>query len=132
MRNIPQLKLTHIGLSLGVATILLTGCASGGAAYKPIIDGPTGTAYKADLDQCQNLAETKSYDNSDTRTGAAIGAGLGGLIALADSDSGTGDVVGGAIIGALFGGGEAAFKTRKDRKNIVLNCMAGRGHNVVG
>jgi uncharacterized protein YcfJ len=89
--------------------------------------------YSADLGQCRQVAESRDYLNSDTRTGALIGAGLGGLIGLADADdANVEDFIGGAIIGALFGGGERALETRQERKSIVLNCMAGRGHRVVG
>lgn len=114
-----------------VGLLALGGCASGGAAYQPIVDGPTGAAYQADLADCQQLAETRGYDNSDTRTSAAIGAGLGGIIGLADSGS-LGEAAVGAAIGGLFGGGSGAIETREERKQIVMNCMAGRGHRIVG
>lgn len=120
-------------LMISGAALTLTACASGGAAYQPIVDGPQGVSYVADLGDCRQVAETRNYINSDTKTSAAIGAGLGGLIALADTkNADAGDFIGGAIVGALFGGGDRALKTRKERKSIVLNCMTGRGHRVVG
>ena len=120
-------------MALSVATVSLSACASGGAAYRPIVDGPQDAAYTSDLGECRQVAESRDYLNSDTRTSAAIGAGIGGLIGLADSDNADfGDFVGGAIVGALLGGGDRALETRQERKEIVLNCMAGRGHRVVG
>lgn len=120
-------------IALGVGALTLSACASGGAAYRPIVDGPTDGTYMADLSDCRGVAEKREYVNSDTKTGAAIGAGLGGLIGLADADdANVEDFIGGAIVGALFGGGEAALETRDQRKSIVMNCMAGRGHRVVG
>jgi len=120
-------------LIISGAALTLTACASGGAAYRPIVDGPQDTKYAADLGECRQVAESRDYLNSDTRTSALIGAGVGGLIGLAEADEGNvEDFVGGAILGALFGGADRALETRGERKHIVLNCMAGRGHRVVG
>ncbi|MEL6688376.1 MAG: glycine zipper family protein [Pseudomonadota bacterium] len=112
------------------AACLITGCASSGAAYQPVVDGPKGPAYQADLQDCQQLAETRQYDNADVRTSATVGAGIGGLIGAVDG--GVGEAAAGAVIGGLFGGGGEALETREERKEIVKNCMVGRGHNVVG
>lgn len=71
-------------LALTAVTLLLTACAGGGAAYQPIIDGPLSANYTADIAGCRQVAESRSYNNSDTRTGALIGAGLLGLSALGD------------------------------------------------
>lgn len=115
------------------ATLTLTACASGGAAYRPIVDGPQDAKYSADLGECRQVAESRDYLNSDTRTSALIGAGLGGLVGLAEADNASVEnFIGGALVGALFGGGDRALETRGERKHIVLNCMAGRGHRVVG
>jgi len=120
-------------LLLSAAAFSLSACATGGAAYEPIVDGPKDDIYVADLGECQKLAETREYLNSDTRTAAVVGAGVGGLVGLADAyDPNFEDFVGGAIIGALFGGGDRALKTRTERKYIVLDCMANRGHRVLG
>ena len=120
-------------LALTATTLLLCACAGGGAAYQPIIDGPLGANYTADIAGCRQVAERRSYNNSDTRTGALIGAGLFGLSALGDEhDNDAGDVIGGALVGGFLGGGVSAFKTRSERKDIVRNCMVGRGHRVVG
>lgn len=116
-----------------ISALSLTACAGGGAAYRPITDGPQDAQYAGDLQDCRAVAETRNYMNSDTRTSAAIGAGLGGLVGLIDAENAdVEDFIGGAIVGALFGGGEGALNTRSERKQIVMNCMAGRGHRVVG
>lgn len=120
-------------LALLLPLPLLTACAHGGAAYRPIVDGPVDATYVADLGACRNVAETRNYLNSDTQTNAAIGAGIGGLIGLVDNDGDDlGGFIGGALIGGLLGTAEGAFTTREERKDIVMNCMAGRGHRVVG
>ena len=123
-------RLSTLSLMPLAGGLFITACASTGADYQPIVDGSTGPAYQADLQDCQQLAQTRQYDNGDVRTSAAVGAGIGGIIGLADG--GVGDAVGGALIGGLIGGGSETFETREERKEIVMNCMIGRGHRVVG
>ncbi len=53
---------------------------------------------------------------------AALGAVIGGLE----------DGLGGAVVGSGLGAGSRAWETRTERKNIVIQCMTGRGHRVVG
>lgn len=132
--------------TLTAAMIVLSGCATGGAAYVPVIDGPKDQIYAQDLTDCQGLAETREYVNGDTKTAALTGAAVGGLIAVSNNNGhsrrysrshkrGNSDLesfAAGAIIGALFGGGKRALQTRSERKYIVLDCMAGRGHRVLG
>jgi hypothetical protein len=111
----------------------LSACATGGAAHQPIIDGPKDAVYHQDLSDCRSFAEERGYDNSDVRTQALIGAGIGGVLGLLDAQSADeGDFFTGAIIGGLFGGGSEALETRGQRREILLNCMAGRGHRVLG
>lgn len=119
-----------IFLTLLSGACFVSSCASSGAAYEPVVDGPTGPSYQADLQDCQQLAETRRYDNSDVRTSATVGAGIGGLIGAVDG--GVGEAAAGALIGGLFGGGGEALETRDERKEIVKECMIGRGHNIVG
>lgn len=118
--------------ALILSLVSLTACAGGGAAHVPIIDGPITAEYEADLSECQQLAETRRYDNPEVQTDALIGAGVGGLIGLAESrNDDVGDFLAGAIIGGLLSGGATALETRHQRKEIVLNCMAGRGYRVL-
>lgn len=120
-------------LIITISAFAFTACASGGAAYRPIVDGPQDIKYSADLGQCRQVAESRDYSNSDTRTSVAIGAVIGGLVGFADTrDAGFEDFIGGAILGGLLGGADGALETREERKYIVKNCMAGRGHRVVG
>ncbi len=132
--------------TLTAAMIVLSGCATGGAAYVPIIDGPKDQVYTQDLTDCQGFAESREYLNSDTKTAALTGAAVGGLIAATNNsgysrrhrhsrknrNSDLENFAAGALVGALFSGGKRALQTRKERKYIVLDCMAGRGHRVLG
>ena len=120
----------------GVATAL-TACASGGAAYRPIVDAPNtagyAAKYEADLADCRSFAEQRRYDNSDVRTQALVGASIGGVLGLIEGD-GTEfeDFAVGAAAGGAFGAGSGALETRGERKQIVVRCMQGRGHRVLG
>ena len=112
----------------------LAACGSTGANYEPIVDGPTGHAYYRDLSACRSLAEQRRYLDDETKLNAAIGAAAGGLIGAVsadDGDEGEGAIAG-AVIGGLAGTATGASDAHAHRKQIVINCMSGRGHRVVG
>ena len=111
----------------------LAACASSGSSYEPVADGPTDVTYAADLEACQAVATDRSYINGDTRNNAMIGAGLGMLAGIADDDVNDTEVaIAGAIVGAVAGAGATMVETRDERRDIVIDCMKGRGHPVVG
>ncbi|KLN61028.1 hypothetical protein WH96_09945 [Kiloniella spongiae] len=98
-------------ISLGFVVILLGGCSNTGADYRPIVDGGADTAaYESDLTACAKVADQRDYLNGDVQNAALLGTGLG----------------------AAGGAGAQAWDTQDERKQIVKNCMKGRGHNVVG
>lgn len=121
---------------IATATILLglTACGQTGSNYRPIVDGPLGYAYEKDLAQCKQLAEQRGLFNDETKMAALAGAAIGGVLGAVEADDNT--APGGAVVGALAGGaigaGGGAVKAHGERKQIVMNCMAGRGHRVVG
>jgi len=109
--------------------IALTACADLGASYQPILDGAPSATYPSDLQACQNLARGQHQLDQDTMGSAAAGGLLGA--AIADHDQGgtaVAGLVGGAVIG-LVGG---VSKSKDKREKIVVDCMKGRGHPVVG
>lgn len=112
----------------------LAACASNsGAQYEPIVDGAHSQAYSGDLVACRTLATERGYLNDDTRNDALIGAGIGALAGLADDDvTNLEGAIAGAVVGAIAGGGANALDTRDERRHIVVDCMRGRGHRVVG
>jgi uncharacterized protein YcfJ len=109
--------------------LTIAACADGGAKYTPIVDGPRSPAFQSDLASCQALARNQKQMTKQALGKAAIGAGLGAALGEADED---GDAVGGAIAGALAGGATGASGLRQARKSIVIECLRGRGHRVVG
>lgn len=115
-----QLTLTTVGL------VLVAACADSGANYQPILDGTPTPAYKADLAECQALASDQY--NQETLGAAFLGAGVGAALGEADS----GDALGGAVAGALTGGIASAVDVNERREAIVVACLRGRGHRVVG
>ncbi len=126
-------NIRQLGLIIATAFVLpLSACAGGGAAYQPIVDGPQNAKFQQDLQQCQALAEQRGYDNSDVRTGAAVGAAAGGLGGVLRRGNDTRNGLIGAAVGSVYGASGAALATRTERKNIVKRCMIGRGHRVLG
>lgn len=109
--------------------LLLAACATSGADYRPIVDGPEDAKYERDLAACQALARKRGYDNEDMATNAAVGAGLGAIVGGI-----TGDWTGagiGAGVGLGAGAAKGAMDTQGQRGNIVKKCMEKRGHNVI-
>ena len=121
-------------LTIAVLGVALTACGETGANYRPVVDGPRDRLYAQDLSECRHLARERGYLNDDTKTQAGVGAVLGGLVGAVsadDGDEGEGAIVG-AAAGALIGAGSGAADAHGERKNIVIRCLRGRGHRVVG
>ena len=116
---------TQLTLS-AAALVLVAACADSGANYQPILDGTPTPAYAADLAECQVLA--RDQFNQETLGATVLGAGVGAALGEADS----GEALGGAIAGALTGGIASAVDVSERREAIVVACLRGRGHRVVG
>ncbi|OAN77824.1 hypothetical protein A8B78_13735 [Jannaschia sp. EhC01] len=109
------------------AVLIVAACADSGANYQPILDGPATPAYRSDLSACQTLA--RNQFGQEALGAAALGAGAGAVLGEVDE---AGDALGGAIFGALAGGAAGAVDVSDRRQVIVLECLRGRGHRVVG
>lgn len=118
----PQLMFSATGLAL------LAACADSGANYKPILDGTPTPAYQADLAACQALARNQNQFDNDTLAATVLGAGAGAVLGEVES----GDALEGAVAGALAGGISSAVDVSEKRESIVIECLRGRGHLVVG
>lgn len=119
----------HATLSFCLLPVLISACTDSGARYTPILDGPPRAAFQADLSACQTLARDQHQFDKQTAGAAALGAGAGALLGAADDD---GSAAGGAIAGALAGGVAGTVNARERRQAIVVECLRGRGHPVVG
>lgn len=111
-----------------VGLVLMTACADSGANYKPILDGTPTPAYQQDLAACQSLARNQNQFDQETLGATVLGAGAGAALGEIDS----GDALGGAIAGALAGGIASVVDASERREAIVVECLRGRGHRVVG
>lgn len=112
-----------------VALPLLAACDDTGARYTPILDGAPNAAFEADLAACQALARDQRRFDQETLAAAALGAGVGAVLGQVDDDT---NAAGGALAGALAGGTAVAVDTSDRRAAIVVDCLRGRGHRVVG
>jgi uncharacterized protein YcfJ len=119
----------HVKLLLGLLPVLLAACANTGANYTPILDGTPTAAFQSDLAACQALARNQRQFDQETAGAAVLGAGAGALLGAADDGA---DAAGGAILGALAGGVAGAVNASERREAIVVECLGGRGHRVVG
>ena len=118
---------TQIALSTA-SLALVAACADSGANYQPILDGVPTPAYQADLTSCQDLARNQTQFDEDTIAATVLGAGVGAALGEVDS----GNALEGAIAGALAGGISSAVDASEKREAIVIECLRGRGHRVVG
>ncbi|WP_039018165.1 hypothetical protein [Halocynthiibacter namhaensis] len=121
-----------------IRAVLLTGLILTAAACgqnevdKPLVlDGVANASYNNDLGQCRAIAA--NYRAEDLRRGAIGGAVIGGIVGVADDNSN--DVAGaltGVAIGGLIGAAEASEELDGLRRNVIIRCMMGRGHPVIG
>lgn len=109
--------------------LMLSACADSGANYTPILDGSPTAAFQSDLAACQSLARDQRQFDQETAAAAVMGAGAGALLGEFDDGS---DALGGAVAGALAGGVAGAVNASERREAIVVECLRGRGHRVVG
>lgn len=110
---------------------LVGACASSGANYRPVIDGPIGPNYSNDLAYCQALASQQGAFDSNTGAAAATGAAVAGGTTAVLNNKGT-RVRDAALVGAAAGVAAGALQQQQNKEAIVRNCMRARGYNVVG
>jgi hypothetical protein len=117
--------------ALAAAAALLMACGNSGSSYVPVIDGPVGPNFNADLNQCQGIAASQQQFDGGTATTAATTAGaaaVGSVIINDNSDN----LLEAAAAGAVVGIASDALEKNAQRESIIKNCMRGRGYNVIG
>ena len=118
--------------NLSKTVVALMGCVViAGCADQPeefIVDGPRNAAFNRDLAECKQLSLQKEKGNS----GAIGGAVIGGLIGGVDSSEPLEGAIAGAVVGGLLGSAEDLADLDDAQRDIVFNCMRGRGHKIVG
>jgi uncharacterized protein YcfJ len=121
--------MTRLFLPALATLALFAACDDTGARYTPILDGAPTEAYRTDLAACQALARNQRQFDQETAAAAVLGAGIGVVLGAVSDEA---DAAGGAIAGALAGGTSVAVETSERREAIVVECLRGRGHRVVG
>ncbi len=113
------------------ALLIATACANSGANYTPVIDGPRGPTYEADLAACQQLAASGGVVDGRVAGSTATGAGIGAASAVI-WDGNSSNLGEAAAVGAIAGLASGVARQNRSRENIVRNCMSGRGYRVLG
>ena len=110
------------------ATMLLAGCAS---SYEPVVDmqGDDQARYDADLKDCRAYGE--KVDPVKNAAGGAVAGAVFGAIIGGILLGGRGAALG-ASLGATEGGTGAGAGSVVHQRAIIINCMVGRGHKVLG
>ena len=114
-----------------VLSLVIAGCATSGANYRPLIDskGINGARYESDLSECQQYATRVSGAAENAAAGAVVGGLFGALIA---SVAGKGYDRGATTrVGAVTGAASGAASGEQDQRNVIRNCLAGRGYRVL-
>jgi hypothetical protein len=115
----------------GIWLAALLAISAAGCAYRPVVD-PKRTdmaRYETDLVECREIAK----QGGGAGGGALVGAGAGYMVGQAVArTTGRSHVAneagrGAAVVGAAGGAGAGA----KNRRQIIRNCMTGRGHAVL-
>ena len=114
-----------------IALLLATIYAMAGCMITPIVDtrGVDQNAYQRDLIECRDYAAQAAGPGTGAAVGAALGYALG--YALSRSTGGTYNAQagrGGALLGGAGGAGAGAAHERE----VVSNCLRGRGYKVLG
>lgn len=112
-------------VTAAIAALFATACSD----YTPILDGPESESYQSDLSACQNLAASQERFNQEALGGAAAGGLLGAAVANHEGSATTAEgLIGGALIAYVMAQVEAV----EAKEDLVVACMQGRGHRVVG
>ncbi|ARO88138.1 glycine zipper family protein [Nitrosospira lacus] len=126
------------------ASVILTGCSglnltgpnyyvppprpTSGPDYSPVVDN-AGPNHGKDLAECQEYARNAGDQGSSAASGAIGGALVGTALNLV---AGGGHSAGYAGFGALAGGVGGVTNVAENQKQMIINCLRGRGYNVLG
>jgi outer membrane lipoprotein SlyB len=116
---------TKIGLAVLLATTLA------GCAYRPLVDPKRSdmAKYESDLSECRQISEKAPGAGTGALAGAGAGYAVGQVFARTTGRAGAANEAGrgAAVLGAAGGAGAGA----KNKRQIIKNCMTGRGHAVL-
>lgn len=115
-----------------VPALALAACAR---SYEPVIDtrGVDPAQYQADLADCRAYADQVdplAEAGGGALIGGAIGAVLGAIGGAFSGDAGTGAAIG-AAVGGAGGGISGGADGVSGQREVIRNCMSGRGYSVL-
>lgn len=119
-----------------VLAVLFNGCASY-SNWQPVAD-PSNDRNAANLgrdtEECKQLASQAGAVGTETAKGVAVGgllgAAAGAAIGAVAGNPGAGAAVG-AAAGGIGGGASTGIDADSQYKRAYINCMRGRGHNII-
>ncbi len=108
-----------------ICSATLVACAH---RQRIIVDmkGVDAAQYQRDLVECQSYAAQVARQAGKGAVGGAVVGGAVGAI-IGDSDTAKKGAGVGAVTGLVKGGA----KTRREKQNVVKNCLRGRGYTVL-
>ena len=110
---------------VAIGLVVLAGCGHG---QRAIVDmqGVDEQQYQQDLYECREYAQQV---DSRAGKGAVGGAVVGGAIGAVLGDTTT--MQKGAGVGAISGLVKGGASTRREKQQVVRNCLRGRGYRVL-
>jgi len=126
----------HPRVTRALAVVLSLGVAACAQSYQPVIDmkGVDEAKYQQDLSECRAYAEQVSPAGQAATSGgigALLGAALGAIAGAFSGDAGRGAAIG-ASVGGVGGAASGVGEGVSDQKQIIRNCLRGRGYSVLG
>jgi hypothetical protein len=128
-------KVTCLGAIL-ISAVIASGCATYGG-YQPAVDtynDPNAYRLPQDQQECSALAKQAGSAVSETAkgvgAGALLGAATGAALGAIAGNPGTGAALG-AAAGGIGGGAYQGVDADSQYKRAYINCLRGRGHNVI-
>ncbi|HEU0118655.1 MAG TPA: glycine zipper family protein [Alphaproteobacteria bacterium] len=120
-------------ISIMLSSLLLSACAD---SYQPVVDMKhvDPNKYQADLAECRqyaNQVDVAGDAGTDALVGAGIGAAGGAVLGAITGSAGMGAAIG-AAGGGIAGGTGGGLNSGQRQKNIINNCLKGRGYKVLG
>lgn len=110
--------------------LLVLGACKSMTNYEPIIDsqGVDMSAYEEDLQQCRKYGEQVQVGQTAAK-GAGAGAVVGGVFGAIFGNGAT--MARTAGMGGVSGGAGGVARGYGERREVIRNCLMGRGYRVL-